>query len=87
MSEPSLCIKVKRIYGEKALVLASKLRIRSRKLKIHQNANHIYIPLIRKPEESELSKMKSQLPDFELASKAFIKKEQQKKTLHQLKVS
>jgi tRNA (guanine37-N1)-methyltransferase len=84
MSEPSLCIKVKKIHGEKALVLANKLGISDRELKIHQNANHIYVPLVRQPEKNELAKLKAQLPDFELATKVFTKKKQQRKTLAQV---
>ena len=83
MSERSLCIKVKKIHGEKAIALAKKLGINNRELKIQQNMNRIYIPLIRSPEKNELAKLKTQLPDFELATKIFTKK-QQRKTLHQV---
>jgi tRNA (guanine37-N1)-methyltransferase len=83
MSEPSLCIKVKKIHGEKALISANKLGIINRKLKIHRNANHIYVPLIRQPEENELAKLKTQVPDFELATNVFTKKRQQRKALVQ----
>ena len=84
MSERSLCIKVKKIHGEKTLVLANKLGVTNRELKIQQKARHIYIPLIRRPEEAELAKLKAQLPSFELATNIFAKKKQQRKTLHQL---
>ncbi|MBN1244815.1 class I SAM-dependent methyltransferase family protein [Candidatus Bathyarchaeota archaeon] len=84
MSEPSLCIKVKKIHGEKTLVLANKLGISNRELKIHQNADNICIPLVRRPDENELAKLKTQLPDFELATQVFTKKKQQRKTLHQV---
>jgi tRNA (guanine37-N1)-methyltransferase len=83
MSEPSLCIKVKKNYGEKALILANKLGISNRELKVHQDANYIYVPLVRQLEKSELAKLKTQAPDFELATKVFAKK-QQRKTLAQL---
>jgi tRNA (guanine37-N1)-methyltransferase len=84
MSESSFCIKVKKIYGEKALISANKLGIINREFKIHKNANHIYVPLIRQPEENELSTMKVQVPDFELTTNVFTKKKQQGKTLAQL---
>jgi tRNA G37 N-methylase Trm5 len=64
MSEPSLCIKVKKIHGEKALISANKLGIINQELKIHQNAKHIYVPLIRQPERNELAKLKAQMSDF-----------------------
>jgi tRNA (guanine37-N1)-methyltransferase len=84
MSEPSLCIKIKKIHGEKTIALANKLGLTNRKLKIQQNANHIYIPLIQQPAENELAKLKAQLTDFELATKVFTKKKQQRKTLTQV---
>jgi tRNA (guanine37-N1)-methyltransferase len=84
MSEPSLCIKVKKIHGEKALISANKLGIINREFKIHHNADHIYVPLIRQPEEKELSAMKAQLPDFELTTNIFTKKKPQRKTVAQV---
>lgn len=84
MSKPSLCIKVKKIRGERALVLASKLEISDRRLKIQQNKDNLYIPLIRQPKKNELAKLKAQLHDFELATKVFTKKKPNAKTLHQV---
>ena len=80
MSEPSLCMKIKKIHGEKALISANKLGIINRELKIHQNAKYIYVPLIRQPKENELSTLKTQLPDFELTATVFTKKKQQTNT-------
>jgi tRNA (guanine37-N1)-methyltransferase len=84
MSESAVCIKVKKIHGEKALISASKLEIINRELKIHENVNYIYLPLIRQPEKTELLTMKAQLPEFELATHVFTKKKQQRKTLLQI---
>ena len=84
MSERSLCIKVKKNHGEKALISANKLGIINREFKIHQNTNHIYVPLIRQPEENELSAIKAQLPDFELTTIIFTKKKKQRKTIAQV---
>jgi tRNA (guanine37-N1)-methyltransferase len=84
MSESSLCIKVKKIHGEKVIALVDRLGLTNRKLKIRQNENHIYIPLIRQPEENELAKLKTQLSDFELATNVFTKKKQQRQTLTQV---
>src|SRR3989304_3132455 len=83
MSESALCIKVKKIHGEKALISANKLGIINRDLKLHENADHIYLPLIRQPEENELSTLKAQVPEFELTTDVFPKKKQQGKTLVQ----
>jgi tRNA (guanine37-N1)-methyltransferase len=84
MSESSVCIKVKKIHGEKALISANKLGIINQELQIQKNASHIYVPLIRQPEKNELSTMKAQVPDFELTTNVFTKKKQQGKTLTQV---
>jgi tRNA (guanine37-N1)-methyltransferase len=84
MSEPSLCIKVTKIIGEKTLILTKKLGIIDRKLAIRKNRKHIYIPLLRQPEEKELSMLKAQVPDFQLINNVFTKKKQQRKTLAQV---
>ena len=84
MSEPSLCIKVAKINGEKTLILASKLGVIDRKLEIQKNKTHIYIPLLRQPTEKELLMLKAQVPDFQLATNVFTKKKQQRKSLAQV---
>ena len=84
MTETSLCLKVKKIHGEKALVLAKKLRISNQELEIQRNEEHIYVPLIRQPDKNELAKLKAQLPDFALTTSVFTKKKQKRKTLDQI---
>jgi tRNA (guanine37-N1)-methyltransferase len=84
MSERSLCIKVDKIHGEKTLILANKLGLINRELKIQHDTNHLYIPLMRQPEPIEMEKLKAQLPDFELETKVFAQKKSQPKTLHQV---
>jgi len=84
MSEHSFCIRVKKIHGEKTLILINKLGISNRKLKIRQDANHLCIPLVRSPEETELAKLKAKLSDFEVATEVFTKKKPQRKTLRQV---
>ncbi len=84
MTETSLCLKVKKIYGEKALILANKLGISNRELEIQRNANCICLPLIRQPDKNELAKLKEQLPDFTLITSVFTQKRQKRKTLDQI---
>jgi tRNA (guanine37-N1)-methyltransferase len=84
MSEQSLCIKVSKINGEKTLILTNKLGVIDRKLEIRKNKTHIYIPILRQPEEKELSMLKAQVPDFQLATNVFTKKKQQRKSLAQV---
>jgi tRNA (guanine37-N1)-methyltransferase len=84
MSESSLCIKVTKINGEKTIILANKLGIIDRKLEIRKNRNHIYIPIIQQLKEKELSMLKAQVPDFQLATNVFTRKKQQRKSLAQV---
>ena len=84
MPKHSLCIRVKKNSGEKTLILANKLGLINRELKIQHNIAHLYIPLIRQPEPDEMEKLQAQLPDFELASEVFAQKKPQPKTLHQV---
>jgi tRNA (guanine37-N1)-methyltransferase len=81
MSKTSLCIEVLRIYGEKALTLANKLGITDGTLEIKRGDGQIFIPLARQPEETELSNLKEHVPDFQLTTKVFTEKKQEKKTL------
>lgn len=84
MSEQSLCIKVKKIHGERTLVLVKKLGISNRQLKIQQNLNSIYIPLVRSPNKAEIAKLKAQLPNFELETQGFSKKKLQRKEIREI---
>src|SRR3989304_3244396 len=81
MLKESLCIQVPKIHGEKTLVLANKLGISDRELEIQRNAQSIYVPLIRPPSENELAILKMQVPDFQLATRAFPERKRQEKTL------
>jgi tRNA (guanine37-N1)-methyltransferase len=84
MPGTSLCIKIRKNHGEKAIVLANKLGIINRALKIHHNAEHIYVPIVQQPEENELTKLKAKLPDFELTTNVFTEKKPQRKTIVQV---
>ena len=81
MLKESLCIQVPKIHGEKVLVLVNKLGISDRRREIQKNANFIYVPLIRQLEENELTILKTQVPDFQLATYVFPERKRQEKTL------
>jgi tRNA (guanine37-N1)-methyltransferase len=81
MPTKSLCIKVPKTQGEKTLLVASKLEIRNKKLEIQKNTHSIYVPLTRKPSKTELAMLKTQVPDFKLATRAFSERTRQVKTL------
>ena len=84
MTKTSVCIKIVKIHGEKTLNLVNKLGIGDRELEVQRTASHICIPLSRQPEESELSTLKTQVPDFQIAKNVFIEKKQQGKTLAEI---
>jgi tRNA (guanine37-N1)-methyltransferase len=81
MLKESLCIQVPKNHGEKTLILANKLGISDREIEIQRNAHSIYVPLIRQPSENELVILKMQVPDFQLATRAFPEKKRREKTL------
>jgi tRNA (guanine37-N1)-methyltransferase len=81
MPVKSLCIKVPKIKGEKTLIVANKLEIRNRELEIQKNAHFIFIPLTRQPSEKEVATLKTQVPDFQLATRAFPERKHPAKTL------
>ncbi len=81
MPTKSLCIKVPKIHGEKTLKLTGKLEIRNRELEIPKNAQFIYVPLTRQPSEAELATLQTQVPHFQLVTRAFNERKQQAKTL------
>jgi tRNA (guanine37-N1)-methyltransferase len=81
MSKTSLCIKVAKIHGEETLTVVNKLGIGNRMLEIKRDASHLCIPIIRKPEENELSTLKKHVPGFQLATSVFTEKKPRGKTL------
>jgi len=84
MPKESLCIQVAKVHGEKTLIVANKLEIRNRELEIQKNAHSIYIPLTRQPSETEMAMLKTQVPDFQLATHAFPERKRQAKTLDEV---
>ncbi len=65
------CIKVPKFHGEKAIILANKLKIVNKELEIQRNENFIYIPLLRQPLKNELDAIKEQIPDSEISTYIF----------------
>ena len=84
MSKESLCVRVPRIYGEKAIIQATKLEIVNRELEIQRNTDSIYVPLIRQPEKSELEKLKEHVPNFEISTHIFPERKKRAKTFAEL---
>ncbi|MFZ0966336.1 MAG: class I SAM-dependent methyltransferase family protein [Candidatus Bathyarchaeia archaeon] len=84
MPKESLCVKVPKIHGEKAIILANKLEIVKKELEIQRNKNFLYIPLIRQPSANELKKLKEQVSDSEILTYTFPEKKKRVKTFVEL---
>ncbi len=84
MSERSLSIKVKKIQGQKALILTSRLGILRKQLVIRKNANYLYLPIIRHPEKNELLELERAFSEFEISPLFFSKKKRSSRTLVQV---
>lgn len=78
MPKESLCLKIPKIHGEKAIKLVNDLKITDRELEIKRNLNSIYIPIIRQPQESELKTFEKHLPTFEISKNLFLEKRRAK---------
>ncbi|MBE3117114.1 class I SAM-dependent methyltransferase family protein [Candidatus Bathyarchaeota archaeon] len=78
----TLCIKLPKNQGEKALTLANKLGLIDKSLSIQRDENQLYIPLIRKPEDSELETL-NQVPNLQLTTVNFTEKKPAEETLIQ----
>jgi tRNA (guanine37-N1)-methyltransferase len=84
MPKESLCVKVPKIHGEKAIILANKLEIVKKELEIQRNKNFLYIPLIRQPSANELKKLKEQVSDSEILTYTFPERKKRVKTFVEL---
>jgi tRNA (guanine37-N1)-methyltransferase len=76
----SLCVKVPKIYGEKAIILANKLKIAKRELEIQRNKDFLYIPLAHQLSANELKTLKKQIPNCEISTHDFPERKGQVKT-------
>ena len=86
MPKKSLSVKVPKIHGEKAIILANKLEIVKKELEIQRNKNFLYIPLIRQPSANELKILKEQVPNCEILTYTFPERKKRAKTFVELLV-
>ena len=84
MPKKSICIKAPKTYGEKAIILANKLKIVDRELEIQRNKDSIYIPLIRRPSENELGAFKGRVPGCEVSAYVFPERKKRVTTFVEL---
>jgi tRNA (guanine37-N1)-methyltransferase len=71
MSQQAICLKVPKRYGEKILVLASKLAITNKEMKIDRDEKSVWLPLLREPSNDVLQALREQAPELELSTHAF----------------
>lgn len=83
MPKSTLCIKVPKKQGEIAIALANKLGLVDKSLSIQRDESHLYIPIVRQPEENELEALKNHLPPLQLATNVFTEKRPPAETLTQ----
>jgi tRNA (guanine37-N1)-methyltransferase len=79
----TLCLKVPKILGEKALSLVHKLELINKALLIQREDDQLWIPLVRQPSPEELSQLKDAVPLVELATEDFVSKRPTEETLTQ----
>jgi tRNA (guanine37-N1)-methyltransferase len=74
MPKSTICIKVPKKQGERAIALANKLELFDKSLKIQPDEDNLCIPLLRQPDENELETLKSELPETQLSTIVFAEK-------------
>jgi tRNA (guanine37-N1)-methyltransferase len=84
MLKKAICVKIPKTCGEKAIILANKLKIVNRELEIQRNKDFIYIPLIYQPQENELQKFEERVPDCEVSTYVFPERKKQVTTFVEL---
>jgi tRNA (guanine37-N1)-methyltransferase len=68
------CIKVPKNLGEKSISLAHKLELVDKTLFIKHHNDQLWIPLVRQPNDNELSQLKNVVPQLELSVESFTVK-------------
>ena len=66
------CIRVEKICGEKAIVVAKRIGLLNRDLRVQREQDYLYVPLIRKPQETDLKELEANLPRFEVLQREFF---------------
>jgi tRNA (guanine37-N1)-methyltransferase len=84
MQRESVCLKVPKQEGEKALILAKKLGIIDSEREIQRNTDSIYVPLLSRPSEDKMKTLKKQIADCEISTHAFSERKKHKASLADL---
>ncbi len=83
MPRPSVCVKVPKTSGERAITLLTKFALADKSLVIQREEEFLFIPLVREPQGIELTTLKTQIPTFTLLNAVFSEKELPPETLTQ----
>jgi len=83
MPRPSVCVKVPKTSGERAITLLTKFALTDKSLVIQREEEFLFIPLVREPQGIELTTLKTQIPTFTLLNAVFSEKELPPETLTQ----
>lgn len=83
MPRPSVCIKVPKSQGEKAITLAAKFGLADKSLVIQREEDSLCVPLVKEPKGIELTTLKSQIPKFTIYTAVFSEKQLPPETLTQ----
>jgi len=68
------CIRVEKTQGEKAIIIAKRLNLLDRNLRVQRQQDYLYIPLIREPQKTDLEELEANLPQFEVIQRKFIER-------------
>ena len=74
MPKSTICLKVPKKQGEIAIALVNKLALIDKSLCIQRDESHLYIPIVRQPQENELETLKNHVPEIQLTANVFIEK-------------
>jgi tRNA (guanine37-N1)-methyltransferase len=80
----TVCLKVPKDLGEKVISLAHKLDIVDKTLFIERQTDHLWIPLVRTPNETETAQLKALAPHLMLSDENFALKRPVEETLTQV---
>ena len=83
MPKTNMCIKVPKQQGETAIALTSELELIDKSLLIQKEGNALCIPLLRPPQENELSTIQKRIPTLEITTNTFREKKPSIETLMQ----
>jgi tRNA (guanine37-N1)-methyltransferase len=84
MQKESVCVRVPKTQGGKAIALAHKLKIVDKELEIQRDENFIYIPFLREPKGQEKETFKEQSPQCEVSTRIFSERKKRVTTFMEL---